>query len=144
MNNYMSVPKCPGELQSMDNLLVCSGCRLNSLASSATAKGGHLSVLQWKRANGCRTCQFAAEGGHLSVLQWARENGCDWDSQTCEAAAESGHLSVLQCARENRCPWGWGEDDGVSDVYDAARRCSNPDVSNYLIHHAGLWPEDSE
>ena len=69
----------------------------------AAAEGGHLSVLQWARHNGCdwnwKTCVAAAGGGNLSILQWARQNGCDWDSETCEAAAEGGHLSVLQWAK---------------------------------------------
>ena len=41
-----------------------NGCSWNSVTSSAAAKGGHLSVLQWTRANRCdcdeRTCSFAA------------------------------------------------------------------------------------
>jgi len=35
-------------------------------------------VLQWARASGCpwdaNTCAWAARGGHLDVLQWARAN----------------------------------------------------------------------
>ena len=55
----------------------------------AAAKGGHLEVLKWARANGCpwgneKTCTFAAKGGHLAVLKWARENGCPWDERTME------------------------------------------------------------
>jgi hypothetical protein len=38
-------------------------------------------VLQWLRDLGCqwdhKTCSEAARGGHLAVLQWARANGCD-------------------------------------------------------------------
>ena len=73
------------------------------------AKRGHLGLLQWARANGCRwnarTCANAAAGGHLHVLQWARESGCPWGSWTCTKAAENGHLEVLQWAREEGCPW---------------------------------------
>jgi hypothetical protein len=72
---------------------------------SSAAIGGHLSVLQWGRADGCpwdwRTCRNAAEGGHLAVLQWARANGCPWNAYTCWRAAEGGHLAVLQWARAN-------------------------------------------
>ena len=45
------------------------------------------------------TCAQAAHGGHLTVLQWARANGCVWDTSTCEQAARGGHLTVLQWAR---------------------------------------------
>jgi hypothetical protein len=76
---------------------------------SSAAAGGHLSVLQSMRANGCswdaRTCANAAQGGHLSVLQWARANGCPWDAHTCSYASRGGHLAVLQWARANGCPW---------------------------------------
>ena len=73
------------------------------------AKGGHLEVLQWARANGCPwnkwTCVEAALDGHLEVLKWARVNGCPWNSYTCANAAYGGHLEVLKWARENGCPW---------------------------------------
>ena len=73
------------------------------------ARGGHLEVLQWARANGCpwdeKTCAGAAEGGHLGMLKWARENGCPWNEETCAKAAYGGHLEVLQWARANDCPW---------------------------------------
>ncbi len=43
------------------------------------AKNGHLEILKWARANGCKwnedTCSNAATGGHLEVLKWARANG---------------------------------------------------------------------
>ena len=73
------------------------------------ARGGHLEVLKWARANGCPwdewTCACAAEGGHLEVLKWARENDCPWVEDTCASAALDGHLEVLKWARENGCPW---------------------------------------
>ena len=75
----------------------------------AAARGGHLEVLQWARANGCpwdeMTCSRAAEGGHLELLQWARANGCPWDKGTCTGAAKGGHLKVLKWARDNGAPW---------------------------------------
>jgi hypothetical protein len=62
------------------------------------ARGGHLEVLQWARANGCEwdeyTCSDAARGGHLEVLQWARANGCEWDEGTCACAADGGRLEA--------------------------------------------------
>jgi hypothetical protein len=73
------------------------------------ARGGHLKLLQWARANGApwtaRTCAYAARGGHLDVLQWAQASGCPWDELTCALAAKGGHLEVLQWARTNGCPW---------------------------------------
>ena len=73
------------------------------------AEGGHLEILQWARAQGCRwderTCAWAARNGHLEVLQWARAHGCRWDEATCAYAANKGHLAVLQWARAHGCPW---------------------------------------
>ena len=42
-------------------------------------------------------CHFSARGGHLAVLKWARANGCLWDEMTCARDAENMHLGVLQC-----------------------------------------------
>ena len=42
----------------------------------------------------------AAKGGHLEVLQWARANGCPWDRTTRDVA--SGH--VLEWALANGVP----------------------------------------
>jgi len=38
-------------------------------------------------------CEGAARGGHLEVLQWARANGAPWDGWTCAKAAQGGTLS---------------------------------------------------
>jgi hypothetical protein len=40
-------------------------------------------------------CSSAAAGGHLTVLQCARADGCPWDSNTCSRATAGGHLHVL-------------------------------------------------
>ena len=73
------------------------------------ARGGHLEVLKWARANECPwddyMCAEAASGGHLEVLQWLRAEKCPWDKRTCKFAAECGHLEVLQWARANGCLW---------------------------------------
>ena len=75
----------------------------------AAARGGHLEVLQWARANGCpwdeMTCKGAALSGSLEVLQWLRANGCPWNEYTSSWAARGGHFEVLQWARANGCPW---------------------------------------
>ena len=60
---------------------------------------------------------MAARGGHLGVLQWARANGCPWDGETCELAASGGHLEVLRWARANGCPAPRGN---LADVTRAA------------------------
>ena len=82
------------------------------MTCAEAARGGHLEVLQWVRAQGCPwdegTCCEASKGGHLEVLQWAREQGCPWDEDTCWGAFEGGHLEVLQWAQEQGCPWDWG------------------------------------
>ena len=69
------------------------------------ARGGHLKMLKWARANGCNwnscTCRDAASGGHLEVLKWARANGCGWNDETCYMAAAKGHFEILKWARYN-------------------------------------------
>ena len=84
-------------------------CPWDEETCSFAARGGHLDVLQWARANECPwdedTCSSAARGGHLKVLQWARAKGCLWDKATCHYAAERSHFKVLQWARANGCPW---------------------------------------
>ena len=92
----------------------CSGCERTAApwdewTCAYAARGGHLEVLQWARANGAPwdedTCTAAARSGHLEVLQWARANGCPWSEATCACAARGGHLEVLQWARANGAPW---------------------------------------
>lgn len=73
------------------------------------AKGGHLEVLEWTRAQGRplhpSITSEAPAGGHLEILQWARANECLWDERACAKAAENGRLNFLQWARANGCPW---------------------------------------
>ena len=40
--------------------------------------------------------EMAASGGHLSVMQGIRSQGCPWDSLTCMGATTRDNLSVLQ------------------------------------------------
>jgi hypothetical protein len=54
----------------------------------------------------------AARGGHLAVLQWLRANGCQWDWLVCLFAAKNGHKAVLHWARANGCPEGEPDEDG--------------------------------
>ncbi|KAJ1414439.1 hypothetical protein B484DRAFT_165660 [Ochromonadaceae sp. CCMP2298] len=81
----------------------------------SAAKGGHLHVLQWLRAQDppCPwdqlTCGLAAKGGHLHVLRWLRTQDppCPWGQSTCNFAAHSGHVHVLRWLRtqDPPCPW---------------------------------------
>ena len=63
-------------------------------------EGGHLTLLQWLRANDCSwdeyACSHVARGRHLTLLQWLRANGCDWNAITCMQTVEGDHLEVLQ------------------------------------------------
>jgi hypothetical protein len=54
-----------------------------------------------------RLTLWAARGGHLAVLQWARANGGDWNGGTCQVAAKGGHHTLLQWAWPDGCPWAW-------------------------------------
>jgi hypothetical protein len=38
------------------------------------------------------TCAKAAEFGHLDILKWARANGCRWAASTRDRAAELGYI----------------------------------------------------
>ena len=73
------------------------------------AFGGHLELVKWLRANGCRwgvrTSAYAARGGQLEVLQWMRAQACPWNRHVCYNAARNGHLEVLRWARSQGCPW---------------------------------------
>ncbi len=64
---------------------------------------GYMSLLAWlhaqvplRESHKGLLCMYAAQGGHLTALQWARANGAPWDEQTCMYAARGGHLAVLQ------------------------------------------------
>jgi hypothetical protein len=68
------------------------------------------------------TCSAAARGGHLSVLQWARaqQPPCPWNEDTCSGAALGGHLAVLQWARAQEPPCRWDVKECFEDATDAA------------------------
>ena len=105
----------------------------------AAAKGGHLLVLQWARAQEppCTwgvgtTCSLASMGGHLGVLKWVRahEPPCPWGIRTCDLAAKGGQLGVLQWLRTleppRPCPWSestcyWAADCGHLEALQWAR-----------------------
>ena len=56
---------------------------------------------------------MAAKGGHLKILQWARAQDppCPWDEKTCEVAAERGHLEILKFLRGQDPPCPWSRDE---------------------------------
>jgi hypothetical protein len=120
------------------------------MTCEGAAKGGHLDVLKWARANGCEwdedTCVEAVKGGHLEVLQWARENGCEWSERTCEEAAWGkellgGHawgprLDVLQWLRANGCPWDASTCMGAADG-------GHLEVLKWARENGCEWDEDT-
>ena len=122
-------------------VVACSGSALSEWTCMYAAKGGHLELLQWARANGCpwneETCGAAAENGHLEVLQWVRANGCPWDWRTCAGAAEGGHLEVLQ----------WMHVSGYSLYWRRVQTCSwaaragHLEVLQWLCANGCPWDE---
>jgi len=57
----------------------------------------------------------AAKGGHLSVLQWARENGCDWGREAYHEAmfGRSVNQDVFNYVRNH-----WLRQEEDSDEWD--------------------------
>jgi hypothetical protein len=65
-----------------------------------------LKASRFPRDDGIRVCQYAADNGHLSVLQWlrAQQPPCPWNDWVCSSAAIYGHLHILQWARAQDPP----------------------------------------
>ena len=83
------------------------------LLSQRLAAEGRLGALQWARLTlripwDAATCSMAARGGHLALLQWARANGCPWDEQLSWAAAVGGRLDVVEWATTEGYTWDQG------------------------------------
>jgi hypothetical protein len=51
------------------------------------------------RDDACR----AARGGHLEVVQWRRAHGCPWNASTLRRAAQSEHHEVFLWAMYHGC-----------------------------------------
>ena len=104
------------------------------------ARGGHLNILKWARANGSpwyrHTAAYLAEGGHLEALKWVMTNGYRWKSNICEYAAKGDQLEVLEYARANDCPWD-------KDTCLAAVTAGNLDILKYLTESGCPWYNDS-
>lgn len=111
-------------------------------AMEQAARGGHLHVMQWMRANGCpwdaRVCQMAALGGHLNVLEWACENGCQWGSWACVNAIQGGHLHVIEWAHTNGYPL---DRDGFNCAWAAGP--GHLGVLQWLRAHGCAWDAET-
>lgn len=100
-----------GDLHSLQ-IMRKRGCAWDETSCAAAADGGHLSVLQWLRAQhppcpwSDAVCKFAAASNHLSILQWARGQSppCEWGEDTCNAALYHGHLDMLLWLRGQAPP----------------------------------------
>ena len=57
---------------------VASRTPLSGSGEERTSRGVE-GVARERLPVGRGTCSSAAKGGHLEVLQWARANGCPWD-----------------------------------------------------------------
>ena len=74
-------------------------------ACAGAARTGNLG---WHLAAGRWACRYAAKGGHLEVLKWLRAERCLWDAVECHfAAVHGGHPEVLKWLKwrfaESRC-----------------------------------------
>ena len=116
MLQWLRANGCPGRVRAPKGVgrpprilqwLRARGCPWDEGTCGDAASNGHLEMLIWARANGCR----GTSGRQLCGAQrpprgarWARARGCPWDADTCSEAAENSHLEVLQ-ARASGCPW---------------------------------------
>ena len=58
------------------------------------------------------TCAKAAEFGHLDILKWARANGCRWTARTRAEAADLGYIESDGSLSDE------SDDDSLSDDSD--------------------------
>merc|ERR1712216_1082493 len=90
------------------------------------AKGGHLEILQWlkaqKRFKLDSSFVFSAcDGGYFEMLKWLSSEGCPWSEFACSFAAYGGHLEILKWLRSEGCPWDeetceWAAEEGHLEV----------------------------
>jgi hypothetical protein len=93
----------------MRDAVAATGLQFKELHEYGALNIGCVSALQRLQRAGrlsCQEflCQAAAKGGHLEVLQWARANGCPWDNYTLINARHAGHLELVNWATANGCP----------------------------------------
>jgi hypothetical protein len=99
-----------GDLAMLQHLVGEHNCPMDRRTSMCAARGGHIGILQWARANGCpwdRDVGYgAAEHGHVDLLKWAVVNGCPCSNMTCSLLAETGDLDTLLWLRRlGACDW---------------------------------------
>ena len=80
--------RLPAVSRAMRDAVAATGLQFEELDDYEAAKLGCLSALQRMQRGGRLRhrellCMKAAKGGHLEVLQWARANGCPWGVVTC-------------------------------------------------------------
>ena len=63
---------------------------------------------------------MAARGGHLEVLQWARANGCPWNGRALNIAAQNGHETVVRALIEAGADVNKVKDNGLTPLYVGA------------------------
>jgi hypothetical protein len=106
---------------------------------------GYLDLLRWIRKTypqaswgASATCHNAAANGHLTVLQWARAEGASWDTSTCNRAAAGAHTATLQWALEHGAPV-----DG-EQLWGYAARAGNIHILQQVILPRNLpWNESA-
>ena len=112
----------------------------NDDACGRAARGGHIEVLQWLRAEGYpwdeSVCWRAAEGGQLDTLKWLHAQSAPWDSSTIEGATKHGRLDIIEWAREQHppCPW------GVGYAYHEAAKSGHLHILKWLFAHGCPMP----
>jgi len=97
--------------------LRAEGAEWDEETSEAAAKGGHLELLQWARAQtppttwDKRTGNGAAGCGQFAALKWARAQTpqAPLDLLLSLGAARNGHLEVLEWACAQSPPAEWDE-----------------------------------
>ena len=102
--------RLPAVSRAMRDAVTATGLRFEELGENDAVELGCLCAVQrldrvGRLSRRERLCEAAARGGHLEMLQWARANGCPWNEMTCSGAATGGHLDVPRWAREKGCPW---------------------------------------
>jgi hypothetical protein len=83
---------------------------LPSIAFESAARGGHVHVLEWLYAQGCRphtpVYYGAASVGRVDVLEWLVMRDSDFKPKSliCEGAAYGGSITALKWAIAYGCP----------------------------------------
>jgi hypothetical protein len=67
---------------------------------------------------------MAAKGGHLKVLKWLRANGCPWDEDMYEQAAARDDTEMMEWLHAK----GW-EEVSYDDSEDEEEDSENTDAS---------------